>query len=176
MSGCEIHPLMLPEKLWSRLHIDHVHFPYSAYTPVLCVQVHFCTPRTFLNSVCKDTTDLLHIRHLGVQRMKQLARSVVYWPRIEQYIERISRQCTACAEFQNQHAKPVIHPWVLPEKPWSRLHVDHGISFLGHDRLVLVDAYSKYSCIHMTGSTSTEAQSCWNRIYPLWVSSQIGHG
>ena len=46
---------------------------------------------------------------------------------------------------------------MLPEKPWSRLYIHHGISFLGHDWLVLVDAYSKYPCIHRTGSTSTKA-------------------
>ena len=46
---------------------------------------------------------------------------------------------------------------MLPEKLWSRLHIDHGIIFLGHDWLVVVDAYSKHLCIHMTGSISTKA-------------------
>ena len=46
---------------------------------------------------------------------------------------------------------------MLPEKPWSRLHLDHAINFLGKDWLVITDAYSKYSCIHPTSSTSTRA-------------------
>ena len=37
------------------------------------------------------------------------------------------------------------------------IHLDHGIIILGHDWLVLVDAYSKYPCMHMTCSTSTRA-------------------
>ena len=45
---------------------------------------------------------------------------------------------------------------MLPEKPWSRLHVDHAINFMGSNWLVLIDAYSKYPCIHPTGSTSTK--------------------
>ena len=35
--------------------------------------------------------------------------------------------------------------------------VNHGICFLGHDWLVLVDGYSKYPCMNRTGSTSTKA-------------------
>ena len=46
---------------------------------------------------------------------------------------------------------------MLPEKPWSKLYIGHGISFLGHDWLVLVDSHSKYPCIHRSGSTSTKA-------------------
>ena len=72
------------------------------------------------------------LRHIGMQRMKQLARSAVDWPRIDRDIEQINRQCTACAEFQMCMAcKPAIHSWMLPEKPWSRLQIDHGINFLG---------------------------------------------
>ena len=39
----------------------------------------------------------------------------------------------------------------------SRVHVDHAINFLGSNWLVLIDAYSKYSCIHPTTSTSIKA-------------------
>jgi len=33
---------------------------------------------------------------------------------------------------------------MLPEKPWSRLHIDHAINFLGFNWLVVTDAYTKY--------------------------------
>ena len=45
----------------------------------------------------------------------------------------------------------------MPEKPWLRLHLDHAINFLGRNWLVLVDAYSKYPCIHPTTSTSSKS-------------------
>ncbi|KAG8233479.1 hypothetical protein J437_LFUL014361, partial [Ladona fulva] len=85
---------------------------------------------------------LLH--HFGMQRMKQLARSAVYWPHIDEDIERIARLCHSCVEHQNRPPKPTNRPWILPEKPWSRLHMDHAINFLGTNWLVLIDAYSKY--------------------------------
>lgn len=105
----------------------------------------------------RQVLDLLHLGHFGMQRMKQLARSVVYWPRIDDDIEELVRTCTSCAEHQNKPPKSANHPWMLPEKPWSRLHLDHAINFMGSDWLVLVDAYSKYPCIHATSSTSTRA-------------------
>ena len=100
---------------------------------------------------------LIHLGHCGVQRMKQLARSVVYWPRINEDIEHLCRTCTSCAEHQNKPAKPINHPWMMPEKPWSRLHMDHAVQFMGRNWLVLVDPFSKYPCIHPTGSISTQA-------------------
>ena len=108
-------------------------------------------------SIRTQTLNLLHLGHFGVQRMKQLARSVVYWPRLDDDIEKLARCCTACAEHQNSPSKPANHPWMLPEKPWSRLHIDHAINFLGTNWLVLVDAYSKYPCVHPTNSTSAKA-------------------
>ena len=46
---------------------------------------------------------------------------------------------------------------MFPEKPWSRVHVDHAINFLGSNWLLLTDAYSNYPCIHQTSSTSSKA-------------------
>ena len=110
-------------------------------------------PSTLRNHILK----LLHLGHFGMQRMKQLARSTVYWPRIDFDIEDLCRKCTSCGQFQNKPDKPSIHPWMMPEKPWSRLHLDHAINFLGRNWLVLVDAYSKYPCIHPTTSTSSNS-------------------
>ena len=115
---------------------------------------------------------LLHLGHFGMQRMKQLARSTVYWPRIDFDIEDLCRKCTSCGQFQNKPDKPSIHPWMMPEKPWSRLHLDHAINFLGRNWLVLVDAYSKYPCIHPT--TSTSSKSTTARICSFRISPHVG--
>ena len=121
--------------------------------------VHDCL--THGNRVVIPTTmrrkvlDILHHGHFGMQRMKQLARSSVYWPRIDQEIEQLCRLCTTCGEHQNKPPKPANHPWMMPEKPWSRIHIDHAINFLGSNWLIITDAYSKYPIIHQTHSTST---------------------
>ena len=108
-------------------------------------------------SLKSQVLQLLHIGHFGMQRMKQLARTAVYWPGIDNDIMDVSHQCSTCAEHQNAPTKHANHPWILPEKPWSRVHIDHMINFLGSNWLVMTDAYSKYPCIHPTTSTSTKA-------------------
>lgn len=109
------------------------------------------------STIRQQVLQLLHEGHFGIQRMKQLARTAVYWPNIDNDILCLCRSCTACAEYQNRPSNPPVHPWMVPEKPWSRLHLDHAINFMGSNWLILVDAYSKYPCIHPTQSTSTKA-------------------
>ena len=104
----------------------------------------------------KQILDILHLGHFGMQKMKQLARSAVYWPHIDSQIEDTCRCCTACAEHQNRPPQPAKHPWMMPEKPWSRIHIDHAVNFMGNNWLIVTDAYSKYPCIHQTSSTSTK--------------------
>ena len=105
----------------------------------------------------RQVLEQLHEGHFGIQRMKQLARTAVYWPNIDIDIEALCRHCTTCGEFQNKPPKPPVHPWMLPEKPWSRLHLDNAINFLGSNWLVLIDAYSKYPCIHPTQAVTARA-------------------
>ena len=95
-------------------------------------------------SLKQGVLQILHQGHTSMQRMKQLARSAVYWPKMDQDINDTCRQCTACAQHKKKPEKPASHPWMMPEKLWSRIHVDHAINFLGHNWLVITDAYSKY--------------------------------
>ena len=69
----------------------------------------------------------------------------------------LCRSCTSCCEHRRAPSKPKLHPWVMPEKPWSRLQIDHAINFMGRNWLVITDTYTKYSCIHPTGSVSTKS-------------------
>jgi len=47
---------------------------------------------------------------------------------------------------------------MLPEKTWSRLHIDRVITFLCFNWLVVTDAYTKYPCIHATQSVSAKSR------------------
>ena len=105
----------------------------------------------------RQVLHLLHLGHVGMQRMKQLARSAVYWPHIDENIADLLRGCTSCVEHQNAPEKAPIHPWILPEKPWSRIHVDHVINFMDSNWLIVTDAYSKYPCIHSIQSIASKA-------------------
>ena len=66
-------------------------------------------------SLQSQILDILHIGHFGMDRMKQLARTAVYWPGIDSDIELTSRRCTSGGEHQNKPSKLPVYPWMLPE-------------------------------------------------------------
>ena len=88
--------------------------------------------------------DELHQSHPGVARMKSLGRSYVWWPGFDQDIEEKVRECLQCQQHQKSPAKAPLHPWDWPDRPWSRLHIDHAGPFLGKTFLVVVDSHSKW--------------------------------
>ena len=111
--------------------------------------------------------------HFGIQRMKQLARTAVYWPSVDEDISNLCKSCISCAEHQNRSPKSPIHPWMATEKPWSRLHLNHAVNFMGCNWLVLVDAYSKYLCITQHNQSLQKLQLiCWSKISPTSMRLQ----
>ena len=100
---------------------------------------------------------LLHETHPGISRIKSLARSYVWWPGLDKALEDEVHHCQQCQEHQRQPSKAPLHPWEWPERPWARLHADFAGPFLGHNFLLLIDAYSKWLEVHVVSSTSTQA-------------------
>lgn len=68
----------------------------------------------------------LHEGHPGIQKMKGLARSYVYWPKIDVDIERFIRDCESCAYHARNPEKVAFHHWEEPSKPNQRIHIDHA--------------------------------------------------
>ena len=68
--------------------------------------------------------------HPGICRMKSLARSYVWWPGIDKDIQELVQQCSTCQLHQANLTRAPLHPWDVPTRPWSRVHVDHAGPFL----------------------------------------------
>ena len=96
----------------------------------------------------------LHRAHPGCSRMKSLARSYVWWPKMDIDIENIAKSCSTCQN--NRHAPPSapLQPWSWPSKPWQRVHIDFAGPFLGKTFLVVIDAHSKWPEIFEMTNTS----------------------
>ncbi|XP_020898619.1 uncharacterized protein K02A2.6, partial [Exaiptasia diaphana] len=99
----------------------------------------------------------LHVAHPGINRMKALARSYVWWPKMEHDIEQAVKKCDTCQLNRNSPSTAPLHPWEQPEKPWSRVHIDYAGPFMGYMILIQVDATTKW--IEATVMPSTKAEA-----------------
>ena len=116
----------------------------------------------------------IHETHPGVSRMKNLARSYVWWPKRDQDLESKVKSCTQCQINQNMPQPAPLHPWEWSDRPWSRLHLDFAGTFMGQMFLIMVDAHSKWIEAHiMLPQPSTSSGQClqstgcltqWSRI------------
>lgn len=96
----------------------------------------------------------LHDSHMGIIKTKCLARSYVWFPGID---ESVDRQCASCEVCAQTAAAPPAHAprvWHWPDRPWSRLHLDFLGPIAGATYLVVVDACSKWIEIARMSSTS----------------------
>ncbi len=97
----------------------------------------------------------LHQCHPGISRMKALARSYFWWPKLDDDIESLAKNCSTCQEHRKAPATAPLHPWEWPEKPWKRIHIDYAGPFLGHMFLILVDAHSKWMDVYPVSTVSS---------------------
>ena len=104
-----------------------------------------------------NVLNMLHACHPGIVSMKALSRSYVWWPGINEDIEKLSKHCDTCQMNHNNPQKTTPHPWIPATRAWERIHIDFAQLF---DRqwLVVVDSYSKFpEIIDMGHNTKTEA-------------------
>jgi hypothetical protein len=97
----------------------------------------------------------LHEGHLGIVKMKSLARSYVWWPTIDKDIEHLAKSCPGCQFQQNEACKVPLHPWEWPTTPWQRIHLDFAGPFLGRMFLIIVDPHSKWPEVEIMPSTTS---------------------
>ena len=68
--------------------------------------------------------DELHKGHPGVVRMKTLARSHIWWPKMDSAIEERAKSCTPCQHNKHLPTKAPLHNWPWPTAPRERIHID----------------------------------------------------
>lgn len=114
----------------------------------------------------KSMLDELHKGHLGSTKMKQLARSYVWWPNLDADLESVTNQCAVCLANRQMPNKAALHPWEWPSKPWHRVHADYAGPVAGSYFLVIVDAHSKWIEILPTKSiTSTVTIKLMRKVF-----------
>jgi hypothetical protein len=96
----------------------------------------------------------LHWEHPGICGMKAIARTCVWWPKMDEEIEEAVRVCTVCQSVRNTPPSAPLIPWKWPTRPFQRIHID----FCQKDNdyfLVVIDSHSKWLEVqHMTSTTA----------------------
>ncbi|KAK3727149.1 hypothetical protein QZH41_004441 [Actinostola sp. cb2023] len=104
----------------------------------------------------KDVLAQIHEGHLGIERSKQRARELVFWPGMSKQIEDTVANCSICQELRNSNTKEPMIPHEIPQYPWQIAATDL-FTWNGGNYIVVVDYYSRYwevSSLHNTTSTS----------------------
>jgi transposase InsO family protein len=89
---------------------------------------------------------MLHRTHLGIIKMKQLARTHCWWPTMTNDLLEISRSCSICAQSQSL-PKPQFQSWEEPQQVWSRVHMDFAGPIWNSKWLIVIDAKSKFPMV-----------------------------
>lgn len=100
------------------------------------------------------TLRVLHSTHNGMVQTKALARCYVWWPQLNDDIERLIGDCSKCLEHRHMPPK-TNHKWIMPTRPWSRLHMDFAGPFHNRYFLIIVDSYSKWPEVFMVSNTTS---------------------
>ena len=98
---------------------------------------------------------MLHEEHQGIVAMKAIARSYMWWPRLNDDIE---AQAQNCQIFQTVRTSPPVaplHPRTWPTRVWQRLHIDFAEKD-GSNFLVVVDSHSKWLEVKLMNSTTSQ--------------------
>ena len=70
-------------------------------------------------------------------------RSYVFWPNIDEEIEKNVKSCRVCMIATKP--QPVkFTSWPKTYRPWSRLHIDFAGPMKGQYYLIVVDSFSKW--------------------------------
>ncbi|KER24566.1 hypothetical protein T265_07798 [Opisthorchis viverrini] len=125
-----------------------------ALTPdgLLCYNDRVVIPPTHRSAILSD----LHSGHLGIDKMKSLARLTCWWPELDADIARTAKDCMNCTHKIHSKSSKWI-PWPLSCETWQRIHADYCGPFLNkYYALVVVDSYSRWTEVFLTTSPSSE--------------------
>ena len=133
-------------------------------------------PRVVIPEVLRGTLlNELRLGHLGIVKMKKVARSYAWLPGIDRDIEILVKSCDRCLQTRNTPSPVSLHPWQLAERPWQRIHIDFAGPFLQQMFLIVIDSFSKWpEVIVMKSTTATKTIDELRCLFSRWgIPEQI---
>ncbi len=100
----------------------------------------------------RPALQMLHEGHLGIARMKSVARDYLYWTGMSKDIEKLASSCETCKAVNPDTRAKVYEQWPKAMKPLERIHVDF-FHFAAKTALIVVDAHSAWLDVKLLGKT-----------------------
>ena len=103
-----------------------------------------------------EMLDKIHSSHLGIEKTKQRAREILFWPGMATDIHQHVAMCSICAPKAPSNPKEPLISHTVPSRPWQKV----GIDLFAWDMktyLVTVDYYSRFFEVDELLSTTSAA-------------------
>lgn len=99
----------------------------------------------------------IHEGHLGIEKCRRRARSVLFWPGINNDIAQLVERCDICRKYACKQTAEPLQPHEIPTRPWQRIGTDL-FTYKKKDYLVVTDYFSLYpEVITIQSASSSQA-------------------
>ena len=75
-------------------------------------------------SMRREMLEKIHEGHLGIEKCKRRAREVMYWPRINQDVANMVKNCNSCLTYQRKQTAESLQPHPTPNRAWEKIGAD----------------------------------------------------
>ncbi len=113
-----------------------------------------------------DALTKVHQGHRGIVSCKNRARESIFWPKINQEIEKMVANCDQCQRYQRSNQNEPLKDRTIPQRPWQTIAMDF---FFCHQNtyLLICDYFSKF--IEVVQTPSTNAQTVIRCLQPIFA-------
>lgn len=145
----------------------------TTFKGLLCYKTRLLIPKQ-LRQKCLEG---VHIGHQGINSCRNIAKTTMWWPLMNQHIKDMVENCETCIKNSSNHCEP-LQTSPTPEKPWQTVGADLcEVTPRGAKSkstfLVVQDYYSKYPEVaRVKNITSTEII---NRLKDTFARHGIPH-
>ena len=123
-------------------------------------------------SMRRNMLEKIHEGHLGIEKCKRRAREVMYWPRINQDVADMVKNCNSCQTYQPKQTAETLQPHPTPDRPWQKVGADL-FTLNSKNYIVIVDYFSQF--VEICTLTSTTSGTVINNLKSVFSRQGTPH-
>ena len=85
---------------------------------------------------------------------------------MDKAIENVAQACLPCQAVKASPPAAPLHPWLWPNSPWNRIHMDFAGPFQGRMFFIVVGAHSKWpEVVEMITTTTADTLKALRKMF-----------